>query len=411
MVSKQLQKSTNYPTEVFSDMDLKYLDTLDELHYRLFIATRADSLGKHGVSLVSNAIHVDRKTVYRGLHDLKCCNIPEDGRVRKVGGGPKRVLNEHPEYLDIFDELVESHTAGLPQDDTVRWLDLNVSQIQDKFKDRSISVSEYIVRQMLKQRNYKRRSCKKAKTLKEVEDRDAQFKKIKSITHECEMLDIPVLSMDTKKKEMIGNFKRDGKAYCLSAPETYDHDFNTFARGMIAPHALYDRRYNIGYMTIGISHDTSEFVCDNIERIWERQLQHIYTNTDTICLLCDGGGSNSSSHHIFKQSLMDLAQRIQMNILVCHYPPYCSKWNPIEHKLFAHISRSWSGVPLLSVEQARSKAQETTTSKGLVVYAEINDKQYKTKLPIKDSYEQLKSKFIVFDDQLPKWNYLVKYQS
>ena len=108
---------------------------------------------------------------------------------------------------------------------------------------------------------------------------------------------------------------------------------------------------------------------------------------------------------------MDLAQRIQMNILVCHYPPYCSKWNPIEHKLFAHISRSWSGVPLLSVEQARSKAQETTTSKGLVVYAEINDKQYKTKLPIKDSYEQLKSKFIVFDDQLPKWNYLVKYQS
>lgn len=143
MVSKQLQKSTNYPTEVLSDMDFKYLDTLDELHFRLFIATRADSLGKHGVSLVSNAIHVDRKTVYRGLHDLKCCNIPEDGRVRKVGGGPKRVLNEHPEYLDIFDELVESHTAGLPQDDTVRWLDLNVSQIQDKFKDRSISVSEY----------------------------------------------------------------------------------------------------------------------------------------------------------------------------------------------------------------------------------------------------------------------------
>lgn len=164
-------------------------------------------------------------------------------------------------------------------------------------------------------------------------------------------------------------------------------------------------------MTIGISHDTSEFVCDNIERIWERQLQHIYTNTDTICLLCYGGGSNSSSHHIFKQSLMDLAQRIQMNILVCHYPPYCSKWNPIEHKLFAHISRSWSGVPLLSVEQAQSKAQETTTSKGLVVYADINDKQYKTKLPIKHSYEQLKSKFIVFDDQLPKWNYLVKYQS
>lgn len=411
MISKQLQKSTNYPTEVFSDMDLRYLDTLDELHYRLFIATKADSLGKHGVYLVCNAIHVNPKTVYRGLHDLKCENIPNGGRVRKAGGGPKRILDLHPEYLDIFDELIESHTAGLPQDDTVRWLDLKVSQIQDKFKERNISVSEYVIRQMLKQRDFRRRSCKKAKTLKDVEDRDAQFRKIESITHECEILDIPILSMDTKKKEMIGNFKRNGKAYCQSAPKTYDHDFNTFASGMIAPHALYDTRANVGYMTIGTSHDTSEFVCDNIERIWEQHLQHIYTNTDTICLLCDGGGSNSSSHHIFKQSLMELAQRIRMNILVCHYPPYCSKWNPIEHKLFAHISRSWSGVPLLSVEQARDKAQETTTSKGLIVYAEINDKKYKTKLPVKDSYDNLKSKYIVFDDDLPKWNYLVKYQS
>ena len=217
--------------------------------------------------------------------------------------------------------------------------------------------------------------------------------------------------MDTKKKEIIGNFKRDGKVYCQSAPKNNDHDFNSFANGMIAPHALYDTRANVGYMTIGTSHDTSEFVYDNIERIWEQHLKHIYTNTDTICLLCDGGGSNSSSHHIFKQTLMELAQRIFMSILVCHYPPYCSKRNPIEHKLFAHISRSWSGVPLLSVEQARDKAQETTTSKGLVVYAEINDKKYKTKLPVKDSYDKLKCKYIVFDDDLTKWNYLVKYQS
>lgn len=411
MVSKQLQKSTNYPTEVFSNMELRYLDTLDEHHYRLFLATRADSLGRRGVYLVCNAIHVNRKTVYHGLHDLKCGNIPEDGRIRKAGGGPKRILDQHPEYLDIFDKLVDSHTAGLPQDDTVKWLDLRVSQIQDEFKDRNISVSEYIVRQMLKLRNYKRRSCKKVKSLKEVKDRDAQFKKIKSITRECEAFDIPVLSMDTKKKEMIGNFKRDGKVYCQSAPETYDHDFNTFAKGMIVPHALYDTRANVGYMTIGTSHDTSEFVCDNIERIWNQHLKHLYTNTDTICLLCDGGGSNSSSHHIFKQMLMDLAQRIKMNILVCHYPPYCSKWNPIEHKLFAHISRSWCGTPLLNIEQARAKAQETKTTKGLIVYAEINDKQYKTKLPIKESYEQLKSKYCVFDNELPKWNYLVKYKS
>lgn len=173
MVIKHLQKGTNYPTEVGSDMDLRFLDTLDELQYRLFIATKADSLGKHGVCLVCNAIHVNRKTIYSGPCDLKFGNVSEGRRIRKVGGGLKRILDEHPEYLDIFDELVESHTAGLPQDDTVRWLDFKVSQIQDKFKDHNISVSGYIVRQMLRRRNYKLRSCKKTKTLKEVEDRDA----------------------------------------------------------------------------------------------------------------------------------------------------------------------------------------------------------------------------------------------
>ena len=168
--------------------------------------------------------------------------------------------------MNVYKVIVAYVNGGI-EDGTVRWLDLNVSQIQDKFKDRNISVSEYVIRQMLKQRDFRRRSCKKAKTLKDVEDRDAQFKKIESITHECEILDIPILSMDTKKKEIIGNFKRDGRVYCQSAPKTYDHDFNTFANGMIAPHALYDTRVNVEYMTISTSHDTSVFVCDNIERI------------------------------------------------------------------------------------------------------------------------------------------------
>ena len=163
MISRQLQKDTNYPSEVFSDMELEYLTTLDERNRRLFMASKASSLGRHGVSLVSGAIHVDRKTVYRGQRELKSGCHPGKGRIRQKGGGPKKILSLHPEYMGAFDAIVESNTAGLPQDDTVKWLDLSVTQLRDKLKDNKIFVTTYIVRQMLKTRGFKRRSCRKAK--------------------------------------------------------------------------------------------------------------------------------------------------------------------------------------------------------------------------------------------------------
>ena len=396
------------PNEILSQMDLRLITLLDERAKRQFLATRATHLGYHGVTLVSKASGVNRKTIYRGIHELNSAKGTQNGRIRLAGGGRRKLLNKHPEYMEEFDAISKEHTAGLPQDDSVRWLNLSVVQIREELAVRGVYVSDYHVRQMISMRGFKKRSFVKSKTYKDVEDRDAQFQKINEVVNQCLDMGIPVLSIDTKKKEMIGNFKREGKVFCQGTPTALDHDFTSYSECTIVPHGIYDVGTNTGYMTIGTSHDTSEFVCDNISRTWTEHLQWEYPETNTICLLCDGGGSNSSSHHIFKQSLMKLSKTLWLNILVVHYPPYCSKYNPIEHRMFAHVTRVWSGAPLLSVQQACEQAGTTTTSKGLKVYTTINPKTYETNKPIGPTFETDKSKQIVFDDKLPKWNYLVK---
>lgn len=312
---------TNNPAEILSEADKKYMSQLDEKSKRLFLATRTLLLGRHGVSLVAKASGVNRDTIYKGIHELKSGDLLPKGCVRKPGGGNKRRLDKEPVLLEVFDDIVEAHTAGLPQDDSVRWVSLTVPQIREIFKERGIDISDYHVRQMVTARGFKKRSFVKSKTLKDVKDRDAQFRKIASLTEQCLSQGLPVLSIDTKKQEMIGNFKRPGRVICKEQPKALDHDFLSFADGKIVPQGIYDVATNTGYLTIGTSHDTGEFVCDNIARVWTEYLQWQYPDADTICLLCDGGGANSSLHHIFKQDLMNLTKAIGMNILVIHYPP------------------------------------------------------------------------------------------
>ena len=404
-------KATKIPTDsIFSDKEMKCLSTYNERQRRQYLASKADSLGCHGVSLVCEAVGVCRDTLYSGRYELDTNandSFPK-GRIRAVGGGRTSTLKKHPEYLDVFDEIVASYTAGLPQDDTVIWLTVSVIQIIDLFKERGIVVSRHVVNLMKEARGFKNRSFVKDKTLKDVKDRNAQFKKIQEIRSECETCGIPIFSIDTKKKEMIGNFKRQGTVSCKGKPKAYDHDFKSFSDGIIVPHGIYDVGANTGYLTLGVSHDTAEFVCDNFIHIWQQFLQWKYPNAHTICILCDGGGSNACSHHIVKQALMKLASTIGVNIIMVHYPPYCSKYNPIEHCMFGPISRSWSGAPLLSIENARTRAEATVTKKGLSIIATINQRTYETKRPIEESYESNKSKRIIFDDELSKWNYLVK---
>lgn len=404
-------KATKIPTDyTLSDKEMKCLATYNERQRRQFLAIKAEMLGRHGVSRVCEVTGISRKTLHRGLCELD--NDDNDtfppGRIRAFGGGRTAILKAHPEYLDIFDEIVNSYTAGLPQDDSVVWLTVSVPQIIAMFKERGIDISRYVVNQMKKARGFKERSFVKALTLKDVKDRNAQFEKIERVRSECVSNGVPIFSIDTKKKEMVGNFKRQGTVSCKGQPKSYDHDFKTFSEGTVVPHGIYDVGANTGYLSLGTSHDTAEFVCDHFIEVWREHLQWVYPNAETICILCDGGGSNACSHHIVKQSLMRMAATLGINIIMLHYPPYCSKYNPIEHCMFGPISRSWSGAPLLSVEDARKRAENTVTKKGLSIIATINQRTYETKRPIKESYESEKSRRIVFDDELPKWNYLIR---
>ena len=398
------------PPEVLSPSDLAYMSTLNERDRRWFLATRAADLKAQGLSYrkVSKIMGTSTHTLHNGLQELLCGEGPGDGRIRRKGAGRKSELPLHPEWTEAVVQIIEPHTAGLPQDEDVVWISLGITQIQNELKKAGYDISRYYVCQILDSLELRERSFYKDLPMKEVQNRDEQFQHIAAIREEAETIGLPVVSIDTKKKEMLGNFKREGKALSNGPLKALDHDFATFSDGQIVPHGIYDVTKNIGYMTLGTSHDTSKFVCDNLARVWEEHMKWQYPDAHTLVILCDGGGSNSSSHRIVKQDLMDLANRLGIRLLVVHYPPYCSKFNPIEHRLFSQITRSWSGAPLMSLRDAAERAAMTTTKKGLTVHVHINSRTYDIKRPIDESYQKRLARQVVFAQELGKWNYLVK---
>lgn len=392
----------------FIDHDKELMRTLNEAQRRRFLGTNAIRYGRGGISATAWFFGVNRKTVAAGVKDVKGGYLPATGRVRRNGGGRKKATDKNPEITVVINEVIRDDIAGLPQDENVRWISKTPSQISQAVIDKGKHISPYIISQVLKKEGFRKRSFTKGLTVKESRNRDEQFRFIADMKEKCEQADIPVISIDTKKKELIGNFKRTGSVLSIGQPKSLDHDFANFAECKIVPHGIYDVRRNVGYMTIGISHDTSRFVCDNIKYVWQTYLSHEYPNARTIAVLCDGGGSNSSSHRIVKQDLMDLANEIGIKIIMMHYPPYCSKHNPIEHRLFSQITRSWSGEPLFSVENAVKRAAATTTKQGLKVFVSINEKAYETMRPIYLNFERRAKKQIISRSILPQWNYLVK---
>ena len=402
--------SKKAPPEVLSPSDLAYMSTLNERDRRWFLATKADDLKAQGFSYreVSKIMGTSTHTLQNGRQELLSGEGPGDGRIRRTGAGRKSVLPKHPEWTQAVVQIIEPHTAGLPQDENVVWISLSVTQIMSELSAIGYDLSRYFVRQILDSLGLRERSFYKDLPMKDVKDRNEQFEQIASICEEATNIGLPLVSIDTKKKEMLGNFKREGKALSNGPLKSLDHDFSTFSDGQIVPHGIYDVTRNVGYMTLGISHDTSRFVCDNIARVWREHLREQYPNANTLVILCDGGGSNSSSHRIVKQDLMDLANKLGIRLLVVHYPPYCSKFNPIEHRLFSQITRSWNGAPLLNLQNAADRAAMTTTKKGLKVHVHINSKSYDIKRPIDESYQKRLARQVVFAPELGKWNYLIK---
>ena len=236
-------------------------------------------------------------------------------------------------------------------------------------------------------------------------NRNAQFERITELKAAYQAKGNPVLSVDTKKKELIGNLFREGKIYTTETVEVFDHDFPSLAEGVAIPHALYDLARNEGYVNIGTSRDTSEFACDSIQHWWNHYGKLHYPDASSILILMDGGGSNSSRHYIFKQDLQALVDKIGIEIRIAHYPPHTSKWNPIEHRLFPHITRSLQGMVLTTHKLAKELIEKTTTKTGLRVFASIFNRIYKTGRKVAEGFKE--SMRILFDGELAQGNYVV----
>ena len=243
--------------------------------------------------------------------------------------------------------------------------------------------------------------------MKQVAHRDEQFNTIAELTQAFLEAGLPVLSIDTKKKEYLGPFHRPGTGFGTAALPVYDHDFNSAAKGRVIPHGIYDVAQNRGYITLGLSHDTSAFVCDNLRHFWTKHLQWIYPEAEMVLLLCDGGGSNHARHYIVKQDLYRLAQELELTLVVAHYPPYCSKWNPIEHRLFCHVTHAWQGASFDRVEQVQALAAQTSTKTGLEVEVWINRRAYATGRQGSADFKKNVQHYIDFSDKLPRWNYRI----
>ena len=303
-----------------------------------------------------------------------------------------------------FHKVLEDHTAGDPMRLEVKWTNLSRRQIAKRMKDLGTPVSRDVVSQLLRKHRYRRRKAQKKTTMgPRHPDRNAQFENIARLKKRYLKAGLPVISIDTKKKELMGNFYRDGMIDTQATIETNDHDFASAGAGTVIPHGIYDVGRNHGFVHLNTSHDTSELACDSLAAWWEDHGRAAYPRAKTLLVLCDGGGSNSASRYVFKEGLQKLANRLGIEIRVAHYPPYCSKYNPIEHRLFPHVTRACRGVIFRTLETVRYYISKAETTTGLTIKVRILDKVYQTGCKCAAGFK--KTMKIVFDKVLPKWNY------
>jgi len=301
---------------------------------------------------------------------------------------------------------MKGHTAGCPMntENDFLWTYLTIEEMIEKLAAEGIVVSGEIIRQLLEKHKIGRRKIQKKGTIKTVANRNEQFEYINQLIAEYKAAGDPIFSMDTKKKEELGPLYRAGAVYTQQALESYDHDYPSLRTGIVIPHGLYDMIHNDAFINLGTSKDTAEFVLDCLLQWWGQVGKMRYPDKKKMLILCDGGGSNNCRHYVFKQAIQKFADTTGITLRIAHYPAYCSKYNPIEHRVFPHITRALSGVMLDGVQTVKTlMEQRAKTKTGLKVVANIIDKVYETGK--KAAKEFLENTPIVFDSFLPKWNY------
>jgi hypothetical protein len=358
---------------------------LDERSRRLVVAAESLAFDRGGISAVSRATGISRPVIRQGIAELKNPKTAWRGRVRRAGGGRKRIAERDTAVVRDLEKLVEPVTRGDPES-PLRWTCKSVRRLAQELNRQGHAISYPVVAELLRGLGYSLQANRKSKEGDNHPDRNAQFEYINRQVKRFLASKQPVVSVDTKKKELVGDFKNGGRELRPQGkPEQVRvHDFLIPELGHATPYGVYDLARNSGWVSVGMDHDTAAFAVESIRRWWQSMGRPVYPKADRLLITADAGGSNGPRLRLWKVELQKLADQTSLRIAVCHFPPATSKWNKIEHRLFSFISQNWRGKPLISFEVIVNLIAATTTAKGLNVPAEVDDGIYPVGTKIDD---------------------------
>jgi len=383
------------------------LPMLNERQRRVYLSAEAHSIGWGGKSKIAQLSSVTRRTIAKGETESL---VTEDGaikiHIRKEGGGRKRVIEHQPEILQAIEDIVSPHTMGNPMNPLI-WTSKSIRKITAELLVLDYKVCHEVVRQCLIELGYSLQANKKTKEGGDSPDRDSQFEHINDTAKEFAESNDPTISVDCKKKELVGEYKNNGQewAQVKNPTEVNVYDFIDKTNGKASPYGVYDIQNNRGWVNVGISSDTATFAVSTIRDWWEQEGKILYPSSKRLYINADGGGSNGSRNNLWKAELQQFSNISGLDIYVSHFPPGTSKWNKIEHRLFAYISKNWRAKPLTSLSVIINLIGATTTTTGLTVKANLDENIYLTGIKVTEQEKQKLN--IVRNDFHGEWNYTI----
>lgn len=386
---------------------------LDERSRRMWAATEAETLGHGGVAAVSRATGLAESTIRIGRKEIqnRFSSIKKNDKIRRIrqtGGGRKSLEHKDTDLLVALDALVDPTSRGDPMS-PLRWTCKSTRRLAKELTGQGYSVSHAKVGLLLSSLHYSLQSTRKRMEGKSHPDRDAQFKFINSKVIDFQSRGQPVISVDAKKKELVGRFANSGQEYQLvGTPEEVEtYDFPSMADGKGIPYGIYDMTRNQGWVSVGTDHDTAQFAVHSIRQWWYQMGRTAYPETKELLITADGGGSNGSRNRLWKKELQRFVDEVGVAVSVCHFPPGTSKWNKIEHRMFSHITKNWRGRPLTSHEVIVNLIANTTTNAGLKIQSSLDAKEYPTGIKISD--QEMAAINLEKNSFHGEWNYTIRF--
>lgn len=382
------------------------LPHLNEKQKRIFLSAESEYFGRGGIVKVSKISGISRVTIAKGIKEILNKDVNLSTGTRKKGGGRKKEVFKQPDIEKALERLMEPVTRGEPESPLL-WTSKSLRNLSEELEKNNLKISRNIISRILKSKGYSLQANRKTHEGSKHPDRDLQFQFINNKVKKFQQEEMPVISVDGKKKEQIGNFKNDGREWLKKgeAEEVDVYDFPSNAEGKGIPYGVYDIINNKGWVSVGTTFDTSEFAVSTIQSWWTTMGSEIFPSANKLLITADGGGSNGSRVRLWKKEIQRFANEAKLEISICHFPPGTSKWNKIEHRLFSFITKNWRGKPLVSYEVVVNLIASTKTSKGLQVKCILDKKDYKKGIKISD--KEFNKINLIKDEFHGEWNYKI----